>query len=136
MENNCMGSKEEYLQQRIGDLQKQHLLRELTVIDGRQTPVTLVDGRSAFLFCSSNYLGLSEEPEVLAAAHEALDKYGSGSGGSRLTTGNQAVHEAVERAIADFTGFPKALLFTSGYHANVGTISAFADKACRDNLCI
>jgi len=82
--------------------------------------------REAVLFSSSNYLGLAEHPDIAHAAKEAIDEYGVGSGGSRLTTGSGKLHIEAEAAVASFTGYPDAVLFASGYQANISTLQALA----------
>ena len=90
------------------------------------TPHTTVSGSDAVLFSSSNYLGLSEHPDVIAAATEALKHYGAGTGGSRLTTGNFTIHTSTERTLAEFTGYDDAVLFGTGYQANGAILATLA----------
>ncbi len=80
-------------------------------------------------FASNDYLGLSHHPAVLAAAHEALDRYGAGSGAARLIVGSRPPHDRLEEELADWTGREAALLFTTGYQANVGLLGALATVA-------
>lgn len=75
----------------------------------------------------NDYLGLSRHPRVVAAAADAAGRYGAGAGASRLVTGTLGVHEDLEAALATFTGFPSALAFSTGYHANLAVVSALAD---------
>ena len=75
----------------------------------------------------NDYLGLSRHPEVVAGAVSAAKEYGAGAGASRLVTGTLPVHEDLERALVDFTGFATALVFSTGYHANLSVVSALAD---------
>ena len=89
-----------------------------------QLPRARIDGEELLLFSSSNYLGLSTHPRVKAAACAALELYGTGSGGSRLTTGSTALHHEIENQIADWFGYESAVYFATGYQANVGLISA------------
>ena len=79
-------------------------------------------------FCSNDYLGLSVHPEVVSAFQEAASKYGVGSGASHLVTGHGPEHEALEEELAVFTGREKALVFSTGYMANMGVIGALADQ--------
>lgn len=88
------------------------------------------DAREAVLFSSSNYLGLAEDPRVVAAAVAATEEFGAGSGGSRLTTGTSDLHLRAESAVARFTGYADAVLFATGYQANVSTLQALA-ATCR-----
>lgn len=92
-----------------------------------QTPVARIDGRDFLLFSSSNYLGLSTHPRVVAASESALHKYGTGSGGSRLTTGTTALHHEVENFISSWLNYGSATYYATGYQANVGVLSALAD---------
>lgn len=88
-------------------------------------------------FCSNDYLGLANHPQVIAALKQGADAYGVGSGAAHLVTGHSAAHQALEEALADFTGRARALLFSSGYLANLGVISALtgrADQVFEDRL--
>jgi 8-amino-7-oxononanoate synthase len=88
-----------------------------------------VDGRRLLNFCSNDYLGLAADPRVTAAFVEGARRWGVGSGASHLVTGHTAAHHALEEALADFTGRPRALLFASGYAANTGAINALVGRA-------
>lgn len=105
---------------------EQGLERRPAVFSGAQDPVAVVGGKHTLLFSSSNYLGLSTHPAVIAAASEALTGYGVGSGGSRLTTGTTSVHREVERSFARFLGYDDAVLFSSGFHANTAVLQTLA----------
>ena len=76
----------------------------------------------------NDYLGLSRHPRVVAGAVDAAERYGAGAGASRLVTGTLTVHDDLEHALAELTGFPAALAFSTGYHANLATVSALADQ--------
>ena len=91
-----------------------------------QTPVATIDGREYVLFSSSNYLGLAEHPTVTEAASDALNQFGAGSGGSRLTTGTTDLHTQVERDFARFLGYDDAVFFSAGFMANTGVLQALA----------
>src|SRR5262249_42638804 len=95
------------------------LQRSLRPIDGAQDARVLVDGRSVLSLCSNNYLGLANHPAVIDAAVEAARRCGIGSGASRLISGSMRVHHELEARLAAFKGAEAALLFTSGYHANL-----------------
>ncbi|MBL8224993.1 MAG: 8-amino-7-oxononanoate synthase [Chromatiales bacterium] len=88
-----------------------------------------VDGRRLLNFCSNDYLGLAADPRVTAAFVAGARRWGVGSGASHLVTGHTAAHHALEEALADFTGRPRALLFASGYAANTGTLNALVGRA-------
>ena len=100
------------------------LYRTMRRIDSPQCARVMAEGRERLMLASNSYLGLADEPRVLAAAAEALRRYGAGSGGSRLTTGNLTLHEALEAELARFKGTEDAILFNTGYMANVGVLSA------------
>jgi len=102
--------------------------RRLRTISGKQGPEVIVDGRSALLLCSNDYLGLAGHDDLAKAIAEAADRYGSGAGASRLISGNMTLHEELERAIAAFKGTEAAILFNSGYAANTGVIPALAGE--------
>lgn len=87
-------------------------------------------GAKGILLASNDYLGLTEDPRVKQAAAEAVRAYGTGTGGSRLTTGTRPLHEALEQQLADFYGMEEAMLFATGYMANVGILSALGDGGC------
>lgn len=100
------------------------LERTQRVFGTAQEATATVDGAERVLLSSSNYLGLSQHPEVVAAATGALRQFGTGSGGSRLTTGTTTWHARVEEAFASFTGYEDAVFFATGYQANLSTIQA------------
>ena len=80
----------------------------------------MLDGRSVLLLCSNNYLGLADHPRVREAAAEAAMRWGAGAGASRLISGNMEPHRRLEARLAEFKGYGAALLFGSGYLANIG----------------
>jgi len=98
--------------------------RRMRVLAGAQGPRMTVEGREVWLFAGSNYLDLARHPEVVEAATRAARDWGCAAGGSRLITGNLALHEALEAELADFLGTPAALAFNTGYMANVGLVPA------------
>jgi 8-amino-7-oxononanoate synthase len=100
------------------------LQRRIRWIEGAQDTWVTVDGRRTLLLCSNNYLGLANDPAVREAASKAAVDYGVGAGASRLISGSTRLHRALEEQLAEFKSAEAALLFNSGYHANVGTISA------------
>lgn len=112
----------------IGDqlaaLQEQKLLRKRRVVDGPQGPLLHVDGRQFLAFCSNDYLGLANHPALIDAARNGLDRYGVGASASALISGHTSVVEELELALAEFVGMPRALHFSTGYMANMGTIPA------------
>lgn len=102
------------------------LHRRLRMVSGPQGARVLLDGREVLLLCSNNYLGLADHPEVRDAAAAAARRWGTGAGASRLVSGNMLPHRQLERRLAAFHGATEALLFGSGYLANLGTISTLA----------
>jgi 8-amino-7-oxononanoate synthase len=95
------------------------------------------EGRKVVAFASNDYLGLSVHPSVVRAAHEALDLWGAGSGASRLVTGSRPCHEELEEALASWKGTERAVVFPTGFAANLGVLSAFGDpgvRICSDEL--
>jgi 8-amino-7-oxononanoate synthase len=99
------------------------LARRLRLVDGPQDNWITVDGRRALLLCSNNYLGLANHPALREAASRAAMDFGVGAGASRLISGSMRLHHDLEEQLAAFKGTEAALLFNSGYHANVGTIA-------------
>jgi 8-amino-7-oxononanoate synthase len=114
--------------ERLEELRASGLHRRLRLIEGAQGPRVQLDGESVLLLCSNNYLGLADHPRVRKAAAKAALRWGAGAGGSRLISGNMAPHRLLEERLAAFKGYEAALLFGSGYLANVGAISALAGR--------
>jgi 8-amino-7-oxononanoate synthase len=100
--------------------------------DGRGPEGLLAeDGHKVVTFASDDYLGLSRHPAVVAAAHEAIDRWGTGSGGSRLVAGSRPVHDELEGTLATWTGTERAAVFPTGYAASLGVLSVFGDTGVR-----
>lgn len=97
-------------------------------LDTPQRAQVEVDGRHYIAFCSNDYLGLAADPRLAAAAREALMLYGVGAGASHLILGHSRAHQELEEALAAFASAPAALLFSTGYMANLGAISALAGR--------
>jgi 8-amino-7-oxononanoate synthase len=104
------------------------LYRSLRRVESDQGPILLLDGREVINFSSNNYLGLANHPELCLAAKEAIDRYGCGSGASRLISGNMALHEELESKIAELKGTEAALVFNSGFQANTGILATLAGE--------
>ncbi len=113
---------------RLAEQQAKGLYRRHRVVDGPQQVRLQVDGRRMVSFCSNDYLGLANHPEVKAAFIEGIRQYGAGSGAAHLITGHSRVHRQLEEELAAFTGYDRALLFATGYMANVGVLSALAGR--------
>jgi 8-amino-7-oxononanoate synthase len=111
---------------RLEELRDLGLYRRMRMVSGPQGPRVLLDGKRVLLLCSNNYLGLADHPQVREAAADAAMRYGVGTGGSRLVSGNMTLHRRLEERLADFKHSERCLLFGSGYLANVGVITALA----------
>jgi 8-amino-7-oxononanoate synthase len=116
------------LDQALERLRTAGLYRRRRVQDRPQKPEAIVDGRPMLSFCSNDYLGLANHPEVVAALRQGAERWGVGSGAAHLVNGHSAAHDALEEELADFTGRPRALLFSTGYMANLGIISALTGR--------
>jgi 8-amino-7-oxononanoate synthase len=112
----------------LAERRAQQLYRSRRTVDSAQGPELIVDGKKYLTFCSNDYLGLANHPEVIAAFQAAANRYGVGSGASHLVCGHSALHQQLEEALAEFTGRPRALLFSTGYMANLGAITALVGK--------
>ena len=117
----------------LGRVRDAGLLRVLREIDGAQEPVVQLAGRDVLLLCSNNYLGLANHPEVVEAAREASARYGASAASSRLVSGHMRAHRAFEEHLAQWKSLEAALAFSTGYHANVGVITALTG---RDDLVV
>jgi len=117
-----------FLKEELAYLKQHDLYRRLNTMDDSQASRTVVNGKHCLLFSSNNYLGLTEHPQLKKVAIDAINRWGTGAGGSRLTTGNFRLHEELENTIARFKNAPAAIVFNTGYMANVGAITALAGK--------
>jgi 8-amino-7-oxononanoate synthase len=106
-----------------------HRYRVRRVLHSAQTPQVTVDGQQFTAFCSNDYLGLANHPDVIAAFQRAANHYGVGSGASHLVNGHSTEHHALEEELAAFCGRDRALLFSTGYMANLGAITALVGRA-------
>ena len=118
----------DFIQDELQALRNASLYRRMRSIDGKQGPTLIVDGREVLNFSSNNYLGLADHRALCKAAKEAVDRYGCGSGASRLISGNMVLHEELESKIAAFKGAEAALVFNSGFQANTGILSALVGE--------
>ncbi|MET0334850.1 MAG: 8-amino-7-oxononanoate synthase [Rhizobacter sp.] len=98
------------------------------MVEAKDGPRLVVEGQLLLSFASNDYLGLAQHPALIAAAQEAAARYGVGATASALVCGHEAPHEALEQALADFTGLPRALYFGSGYLANVGLVPTLVGR--------
>ena len=114
--------------QELLELQEQFAYRHRRILQSPQSTEIIVDGKQYLSFCSNDYLGLANDHRVCKAAKDAIDQFGLGSGASQLITGYSTTHANLERQLAEFFCFEKAVLFSSGYLANLGVISALSNK--------
>lgn len=119
---------EELYGKELDILKANHLFRSVRTIESEQSKYIQLNGRRILLLSSNSYLDLATDPRVKTAAAETAFKWGTGAGGSRLTTGNTLLHETLERELATFKSTESAILFNTGYMANVGIISALCDR--------
>ncbi|MFB4392356.1 MULTISPECIES: 8-amino-7-oxononanoate synthase [unclassified Pseudomonas] len=122
---------------RLAERRAADLYRQRPLLESPQGPQVVVDGRQLLAFCSNDYLGLANHPEVIAAWRSGAERWGVGGGASHLVVGHSAPHHEVEQALAELTGRPRALLFSTGYMANLGAITALVgqgDTVLQDRL--
>jgi 8-amino-7-oxononanoate synthase len=113
---------------RLAEIRRAGLHRRMRTIEGSQGPRVVLDGAEVLLLCSNNYLGLADHPRVRQAAADAAERYGASAGASRLISGTMSPHRKLEQRLAEFEGYEGALLFGSGYLANMGVIAALAGR--------
>jgi len=118
----------EDVHERLEELRELGLYRRMRMVSGPQGPRVVLDGKPVLLLCSNNYLGLADHPRVREAAADAAMRWGVGAGASRLVSGTMRVHRKLEERLAEFKHAGTALLYGSGYLANIGVISALAGK--------
>ncbi|MDE1463130.1 8-amino-7-oxononanoate synthase [Spartinivicinus poritis] len=116
------------LTSRLTQRQQQQLIRQRNTVETAQSAEIISNGEKLLNFCSNDYLGLANHPQVITALQQAAVEYGVGSGASHLVSGHSKLHHELEEALAEFTGRQRALLFSTGYMANVGVISALVEK--------
>ena len=117
------------LQSELEERAAQGLLRSRRVLDTPQSPHIVVDGKSYLAFCSNDYLGLAYHPQLVAALQQGAQQWGAGAGAAHLVSGHVAPHHQLEAQLASFVGKPAALLFSTGYMANLGVVQALLGKA-------
>ena len=108
--------------------EQQHLYRRRKTIDSPQGVEIRYNGQQTLSFCSNDYLGLANHPRLIHAFKKAADEYGVGSGSAHLITGHLRPHEILEEKLAEFFNRPRALVFSTGYMANLGILSALTDR--------
>jgi 8-amino-7-oxononanoate synthase len=116
------------LQDELTALDAQGLRRHRRTLDSAQSAHVVVDGKKYLAFCSNDYLGLANHPELVSAAQAGAAQFGVGSGASHLVLGHARAHEQLEQNLAAFVGLPRALLFSTGYMANLGVVTALLNR--------
>ncbi len=116
------------LQNELNERAAQGLLRQRHTLGSPQAPHIVVDGKVYLSFCSNDYLGLACHPRLIAALQEGARQYGAGAGAAHLVSGHFESHHRLEEALAEFVGKPAALLFSTGYMANIGVVQALTGK--------
>ncbi len=114
------------LADQLAEIERRGLRRRRLARESPQGPRIVVNGREYLAFCSNDYLGLANHPRIVEAAIDAALRHGVGEGASHLLSGHSVVHERLEAKLSEFVEMPRALLFSSGYQANIGAITALA----------
>lgn len=125
-------------EQELEELRQKDLYRRLKILEGRDATRVFYENRELLLFCGNDYLGLSHDSRLVSAMKAAADTYGVGSGAARLISGTTRHHARLEEKTAAFKGKENALIYTAGYLANLGVLSALAgekDLIVMDKLC-
>ena len=125
------------LASRLAERRTANLYRQRPLLESPQGPLVKVDGRELLAFCSNDYLGLANHPQVIEAWRAGAEKWGVGGGASQLVIGHSTPHHELEEALAEFSGRPRALLFSTGYMANLGAVTALVgqgDTVLEDRL--
>lgn len=116
------------LKQDLAQRKAEHLYRSRKVLESPQSVQPIIDGKKVLSFCSNDYLGLANHPDVIKSFKQAVDQYGVGSGSAHLVSGHTTEHHALEEELAEFMGTDRALLFSTGYMANLGVVTALCDR--------
>ena len=125
------------LSDRLAARRANNLYRHRPLLESPQGPRVVVDGQPLLAFCNNDYLGLANHPQVIEAWQQGASRWGVGGGASHLVIGHSRAHHALEEALAEFTGRPRALLFSNGYMANMGAVTALVgqgDTVLEDRL--
>lgn len=112
----------------LDERRRASLYRQRKITSSPSVPEMIVGGQPCLCFCSNDYLGLANHPAVVSAFKQAADHYGVGSGSAHLINGHSRAHHALEEELAEFTGRQRALLFSTGYMANLGIISTLCGR--------
>ncbi|MGH8120893.1 MAG: 8-amino-7-oxononanoate synthase [Gammaproteobacteria bacterium] len=127
--NHPVSSLQSFAREKLADIYAQGLLRRHRTVDGPQGPLLTVNGRDMLNFCSNDYLGLAGHPALKEAMKKGIDRYGVGAGASRLMCGHTSAHARLEERLAQFTQRDRALVFSTGYMANLALVNVFSRKS-------
>ncbi len=116
------------LTQALDEKKRQHRYRMRRIIKSPQQPDTIIDDKNVISFCSNDYLGFANHPQIKQATIDAIKKFGVGSGSAHLINGHSIAHHQLEEELAEFTGYARAILFSTGYMANLGLCQALVGK--------
>lgn len=116
------------LKKQLNEKKANHLYRSRRISESPQQAEMIIDGRKVISFCSNDYLGLANHPLVKKAFIKGVEQYGVGSGAAHLINGHTKAHHVLEETLAEFTGYPRALLFSTGYMANLGVTQALVGR--------
>ncbi len=116
------------LSQELEKRKRQHRYRSRRLIQSPQQAEITIDDKNVISFCSNDYLGLANHPQIKQATIDAIKKFGVGSGSAHLINGHSIAHHQLEEELAEFTGYPRAILFSTGYMANLGLCQALIGK--------
>ena len=130
------------LEKALIERKERALMRQRHVRNSPVDPCVMISGKTFLNFASNDYLGLANDPRVIQAFKNGVDRYGVGSGAAQIVSGYTGAHQGLEEALADFLGYPRVLLFSTGYMANVGVLTALSshleiilqDKLCHASL--
>ncbi len=123
-----MSNSPEWVLAALEERKKRALFRQTVVMEGAQVPSVNINQKDYLAFCSNDYLGLANHPRMVKAMHDSALTYGVGSGASHLVNGHNREHQNLEEELADWLGYERVMLFSTGYMANLGVIAAFAGK--------
>ena len=123
-----MASLDEYLGESLNTIKRANWYRQEQLISSMPSAVVEIEGRKLVNFASNDYLGLASDKRLITAVKNAVEQYGTGSTGSRLLSGHRSLHDTLEKSIALWKKSQDALVFSSGYTANLGTITALVNK--------
>jgi len=126
--DNASASLERFIRPLLAEHERLGLMRVRPVFETPQGVSVRIDGRDYLSFCSNDYLGLANHPKVIRAFQRGAERYGVGSGAASVVAGHYRSHHALEEELADFTGRERALLFSTGYMANLGIVSALVGR--------